>query len=83
MPGADKYILVGFHPCPVNQEIGMDFNFPAIVVLDSNIGNQVTRARRRHFGPGIFRINALDSDAQALETVIEVKSFTWLGQLVQ
>ena len=33
LPCADKNIFIFFHPRPINDEVGMDFDFPAVVFL--------------------------------------------------
>jgi hypothetical protein len=60
MTGADEKILVLLQPSPIAQKIRLNFNFRSAVVLDPNVGNEVTGSRWRHLGPSIFRVNPLD-----------------------
>ena len=60
--GANEKILVLLQPGPIAQKIRLNFNFRSAVVLNPNVGNEVTGSRWRHLGPGIFRVNPRDSN---------------------
>ena len=56
---ANEKILILLHTGSIAQEIRLNFNFRSVVVLNPNVGNQVTGSRWRHLGPGIVRVNPL------------------------
>ena len=79
---ADEDIFVAFLARAVDKEIRMGFDLLAVVFLNTDVGNQVARARRRHFRPGDFGIGAFDADFQTLPIVVEIIGFAGLGKFV-